>query len=107
MDVRHERTNPASPSVVVQSVSKALGLTQALECLANLPAQCKHRPKIEANLEGVLQRGLALRLCLQDIQSLLEPALSVLERRARGRLEPGLVEIVHRLLPRLTADGVM
>jgi len=41
----------------------------------------------EADLEGLLQRGLALRQRLEDTQRLLEPRPGVLERRLRGRLE--------------------
>src|SRR5207245_7231556 len=38
---------------------------------------------------------------------MLEPHPSVRERRPRGRLEPGLPEIVHRLLPQLGPKSVM
>ena len=43
----------------------------------------------------------------EDAQRLLEPDPGVQERRPRGRLEPGLPEIVHRLLPQLAPQGVM
>src|SRR4029453_3070169 len=57
--------------------------------------------------EGLLQRGRALRQHLEGTERLFEPGPGVLGRRPRGRLEPGLPEIVHRLLPQLTLASVM
>src|SRR5439155_1241670 len=67
----------------------------------------QHRSQLETDVDGLLQRGSALRQRLEDTQRLLEPAPSVLERRPRGRLESGLPEIVHRLLLELAPEGVM
>ena len=107
MGVRHERADPASPAVVVQPLGEGLGLAQALQRPPDFTELAQHRPQLEADLEGLLQRGLALRQRLEDAQRLLEPDPGVRERRPRGRLESGLPEIVHRLLPQLAPDGVM
>ena len=105
--VRHERADPASPAVVVQPLGEGLGLAQALQHPPDFTELVQHRPQLEADLEGLLQRGRALRQRLEDTQRLLEPAPGVRERRPRGRLESGLPEIVHRLLPQLAPEGVM
>ena len=107
VDVRHERADPASPAVVVQPLGEGLGLAQALQRPPDFTELAQHRPQLEADLEALLQRGRALRQRLEDAQRLLEPDPGVRERRPRGRLESGLPEIVHRLLPQLAPEGVM
>src|SRR5262245_33895067 len=67
----------------------------------------QHWSQFEANLEGLLQRGLALGQSLENTHRLLEPGPSVRERRSRGRLRSGLAEIVHCLLLQLGPDRVM
>ena len=67
----------------------------------------QNRPQLEADLEALLQRGLALRQRHEYTKRLLEPGPGILERRPSGRLESGLPQIVHRLLPQLAAEGVM
>ena len=107
VDVRHESADPASPAVVVQPLGEGLGLAQALQRPPDFTELDQHLPQLEADLEGLFQRGLALRQRLEDTERLLEPAPGVLERRPRGRLASGLPEIVHRLLPQLAPQGVM
>ena len=87
VDVRHERADPASPAVVVQPLGEGLGLAQALQRPPDFTELVQHRPQLEADLEGLLQRGLALRQRLEDAERLLEPDPGVRERRPRGRLE--------------------
>ena len=91
--------DPASPAVVVQPLGKDLGLAQALQRQPDFTELVQHRPQLEADLEGLLQRGLAFRQRLDGTQRLLEPGPGVLERRPRRRLESRLPEIVDRLLP--------
>ena len=67
----------------------------------------QHRAQFEADLERLLQRGLAFWQRLEDPQRLFEPGPGVRERRPRGGLECGLPEIVHRLLPQFAPEGVM
>src|SRR5688572_21726976 len=50
---------------------------------------------------------MALRQRGEDAQRLLEPRPGVPERRARGRLDAGLPEVVHCLLSKLSPTGVM
>ena len=104
VDVRHERADPASAAVVVQPLGESLGLAQALQRPPDFTELVQHRPQLEADLEGLLQRGLALRQRIEDAERLLEPDPGVRERRPRGRLESGLPEIVHRLLPQLAPE---
>ena len=105
--VRHDSADPASPAVVVQSLGEGLGLAQALQRPPDFTELAQHRPQLEADLEALLQRGRALRQRVEDAQRLLEPGPGVRERRPRRRLESGLPEIGHRLLPQLAPEGVM
>ena len=41
--------------------ARGLGLAQALEHLPDFTELAQHRPQFEANLEGLLHHGLALR----------------------------------------------
>jgi hypothetical protein len=107
VDAAHENADPASPAVVVQPLGKGLGLAQQFQLTPAFTERGQHRPQFEADLEGLLKRGLALRQRLESAERLLKPAPGVLERRPRGRLASGLLEIVHRLLPQLAPDGVM
>ena len=56
VDVRHERADTASPAVVVQALGESLGLAQALPHPPDFTEQAQHRPQLEADLEGLLQR---------------------------------------------------
>ncbi len=67
----------------------------------------QYRPQLEANLEGLLQRGLTLRQRLENTQRLFKPRPRVRECRSRCRLPPGLPEIRHCPLPRLAPDAVI
>ena len=105
--VRHDRADPASAAVVGQCFGEGLGLAQALQHPPVLAELAQHRPQLEADLEALLERGRALRQRREHPQRLLEPAPGFRERRPRRRLESGLPEIGHRLLPHLAAEGVM
>jgi hypothetical protein len=107
LDVRHDGADPTAPAVIVQPLGDSLGLTQTLERALGFDEQLQHRSQLEADVEGLLQCGLALRQCREDTQCLLEPGPGVLERRPRGRLRSGLTEIVHRLLRQLGPHGVV
>ena len=107
MSVHHESADATSPAVVVQPLGEGLGLVQALQHPSDFPELHHHRPQLEVDLEGLLQGGPVFGQRLEGTQRLLEPDPRVRERRARGRLEPCLAEIVHRLLAQLTSDGVM
>src|SRR6185369_17434350 len=50
---------------------------------------------------------MAVRQRGEDAQRLFEPGPGVPERRARGRLESGLPEVVHLLLSQLSPTGVV
>src|SRR6267143_3369675 len=104
---RHDCADTPAAAVVVQPLGEGLGLAQALQPPPGFTELVQHRPQLEADVEGLLQRGLALGERLEDTQRLLEPGPGVRERRPRRRLEPGLAEIVHRLLSQLAPEGVM
>src|SRR5262245_3111553 len=78
-----------------------------LEHLPSFAELAQHRPQLEANLEGLLQRGLALRYRLEDTQRLLQSGPGVQESSPRGSLPSSLPEILHCLLPQLAPDCVM
>ena len=83
VDVRHERADAASPVVVVQPLGERLRLAQAVQQAPALAEQVQHRPQLEADLEGLLQRGSALGQRIERAERLLEPRPGVLERRPR------------------------
>src|SRR5262249_55657379 len=89
---RHERINPAAPTVVVQPLGNGFGLAQALQHPLAFAELAQHQTQLETELEALLQRGLALRQRLEDVQRLLERfgSLEVGRSRARKptRLEP-------------------
>ena len=107
MDGRHESVDLATPAIVFQPLGKGLGLAEMIEHLPAFTELAQHPPQLEANIEGLLQRGPALRQCLQNAQRLLEPGPGVRQRRSRGRLASGLPEIVHCLLTLLAPHGMM
>src|SRR2546422_10991975 len=55
----------------------------------------------------MLLRESGLRQRLEDTDRLVEPSMSVRERGPCRRFEPGLAEILHRLLSELASEGVM
>ena len=107
VEVYQGGADPASPMVVVQPLREGLGLAQVLQSPADFTELEKHMPQLETDFEVRLQCGLGLRQPLEDDKRLLEPDPGIRERRPRGRLLPGLPEILHRLFPQLPLDGVM
>ena len=107
MDRRHQSVDLATPTIVLQPLGEGLGLAEVLEHRSAFTELAQHPPQLEANVEGLLERGLALRQCRENSQSLLETSPGVRQRRSRGRLSSGLPEIVHCLLPHLAPHSVM
>ena len=70
---------PALPVIVSQLLSYDLGLAEVFEHLPAFAELAQHRPQFEANLEGLLQRGPALRQCLKNRERLLKTGSGVLE----------------------------
>ena len=58
MDGRHESADLATPAIVFQPLGEGLGLAEMLKHLPAFTELAQHRPQLEANLEGLLQRGL-------------------------------------------------
>ena len=56
-----KRADLATPTIVFQPLGEGLGLAEVLEHLPDFTELAQHRPQLEANLEGLLHRGLALR----------------------------------------------
>jgi hypothetical protein len=106
VDVRHEGADAASLVVVVRPLGKGFGLAQPFQCPPNVTEVDQHWPQLEADLEGLLQRGLTLRQRLEDIEGVLEPDPGVSGRRPRGRLESRLPEVVHRLLSQVALESM-
>ena len=99
-------TRPRRP-IVVQPFRERLGLAQPLQSQPDLTELGQHGPELEADLEGLVERGRAVRQRGEDAERLFEPGPGVPECRARGRFESGLPEVVHRLLSQLSPTGVM
>ena len=55
----------------------------------------------------MLERGPARAVGLEDLERLLEEGDRLPVRRARGRLGPGLAQVVHRPLAQAAAQGVV
>src|SRR5215472_2695366 len=97
LESRIEGANQTSPTVVLQSFGKSLGLA---EILAHLPAFAElseHGPQFEDDIKRLLLRGPSLRQSLDDAQRLLQQSAGVSGRRARSALSCGQAEVVHRL----------
>src|SRR5262245_58958900 len=58
---RHEGAGLAAPAVVVQPLGEGVGLQQTLERLLDFAELEQRRPQLEADVEGLLQRGRAVR----------------------------------------------
>ena len=54
----------AQPAIVFQPFGEGLGLAEVLKHLLAFTELAQHWPQLEANLEGLLQRGPALWQCL-------------------------------------------
>src|SRR2546428_365072 len=80
VDVRRERVAPPPPALVLQPLGERLRLAQALQHPMDLTELVQDRPQVEADVERLLQAGLALRQRLEDAQRLLEPGPGVLKR---------------------------
>jgi hypothetical protein len=66
-----------------QPLGEDLGLAEMIEHLPDFAELAQHRSQIEADLEGLLHCGLAVRLRLQKIQRFLVRTSGVQERRTR------------------------
>jgi hypothetical protein len=107
VDIRHERRDPASPAVVVQALGDGLGFAHPLQRPPGFTEIVQDWPQVETDVEGLLQGGRALWQRLENTQCLIESGESFLRRRPGRRPEPGLSEIVHRLLTQFTPERVM
>ena len=103
----HEGADLAAAPVVLQLRGDDLGLAQMFELAPAFAQLAEHRPQVETQLKTAPQRGLALRQVLQDPERLLVARAGVGQRRARGGLAAGHVQVVHRLVFELAAHGVM
>src|SRR5262249_46254154 len=97
----------ALPSLVPEALRENLRFSDGLEAAPRLAELDQRGSQLEASLEGLLEGGLTLRQSVQDIQRLLEPVASVLQRRACRRFCSGQPEIVCRLLAQFAVEGVM
>ncbi len=105
--VRGEGADSTAAALVVQPLGEDLGLAQALQHPPGFAELLHRRAQFEADLERLLQRRLTLWQRLEDAQRLFEAGARVLGRRPSRRLESGLPEIVNRLFPQLTPEGVI
>src|SRR5262245_26566213 len=80
VDGRSMATGLASTRVVHQLVGKSLGVEQAPQCLPDLTELQQHRPKLEPDIEGLLQRRWALRQGFDRDERLLEPFPAIRQR---------------------------
>ena len=103
----HESADLAAAPIVLQLRGDDLGLAQMLELAPAFTELAQHRPQVETQLETAPQRGLALRQVLQDAERLLVARAGVGQRRARGGLAAGHVQVMHRLVFELAAHGMM
>src|SRR5215813_1848313 len=74
---RHGGAGPAAPALVVQPLGEGVGLQQALERPRDFAELHQRRPQLEADVEGLFQRGRALRQRREDLQRLLEPGSGI------------------------------
>jgi len=108
MQVRdgHARTHTPAPAVVVQPLGERFGLAQAFEHMAELAALDEHRLQLETDLEGPLQRVLALGEMRQRDERALEARNRLSVGRAFEGSCPSPAEMDDGLVPDL-ALGVV
>src|SRR5260370_42069783 len=66
VDVREDSADLAAALVVVQPLGESLGLAQALQRPWEFTEQGQHGSQFEPSLKAFLQRGLALRECVEN-----------------------------------------
>src|SRR5215472_4161156 len=104
---RDESRDTTPAGLVAKPFRERLGLAQAQERLPGFAKFSQLGPQLEPDLEGLLQRGLALRQRLEDGQRLLKAGPCVLGRRSHSRFATCLAKISHRLFMLLAAKGVV
>src|SRR5437016_2266017 len=104
---RQEGVDQAVAVVVVQALGERLGFEHALEPPPSFRELAQHRAQLEADVEGLLEGGSALRQSLESVERLLERGPRFRERGPGGRLESDLPEIVNGLVAQVALDGGM
>ena len=92
-----------SPSV---SASRPASVRHSRSSI-RLAERKERRPKLQANVDGLLGPLAATRHVLEGVQRLLELLGGLAIRGAAVGLGARLAQVPHGLLPRLAADGVV
>src|SRR5215831_6825253 len=103
----HEGPDTSLPALIVQALRNAFGLTQVLDYPMVLAQLEQYPPQLETNVDGLLKGRAVIGRRSQEVERLLEPDASLVERRASRRLESRLVQIVDGLVPHIASDRVM
>src|SRR5882757_1251105 len=93
----HDGADPAAPAVVVHPLGEGLGFAQTLQRPPDFAELDQQLSQLEADIEALLQRGLALGQRLEEIQRLLEEGDGLAAGRPRACKLTRLAPIADRL----------
>ena len=97
----------AEPMGIAQRLGEGLGGTDVVEHARVFPEWQQRTAQVEADIDGLLVPGAALRELLQGHQRLLEGGHRLAVGRARHRPGPRLPAVGHGLVPHLAPQGVV
>src|SRR3989441_4369293 len=103
----HEGGHLPEPALIVQGRSLSLGVAEVIEDPFRLAERMQRVAEIEADIDCTLDHLAALRKVLEGAQGLLEACHGLPVGGARRCGTPGLLEVPHRLLPRVSSESMM
>src|SRR5215813_4596960 len=103
----HIDRQPAEPLLVVQGLCQSFGFAKICQGSLKLAYRVQRVPKVEAEVNRLLQCPGRLRQVLQRCQRLLIVGSGVPIGGSRQCLRPRLAEVLHSLLPRLSGERMV
>jgi hypothetical protein len=98
---------PPESQLIPERLSEALGFAQMRGEPLEIAKREERGSKVEAQIDGLLERLAGLGQMLEGHQRLLEVSDRFSIRRSRERPSSGLTEVGRGLLPRLAPEGVV
>src|SRR5262249_22351856 len=95
------------PRLVGEGGSEGGSLAAMLERLPDVTELPEHIPEIDAEVDGLLLRGAALREMREGGQGLLDARYSLVWGGPRHSLGPSLPPVRDGLVPHLTLEGML
>src|SRR3989304_195151 len=104
--VGHGGGDSPKPALIAEIPGEPFGLVEILEDSAKFPEWKEHLAKLDAEIDGLLERVPVLREMWQGAQRLLKAGHGLPQGRARGRLGTGLPGIAPRPGPHPAPQGL-